>query len=289
MRDDPNLAQNLAIGGTINASTTETYSVVAGDLAHGVLLLCDHAGNAFPEGYGTLGLPEPELKRHIAYDIGAAAVTRHMAAALGAPAILSHYSRLLIDLNRGADDPTLIMRISDGAVVPGNRHLDVAERENRIRLYYRPYHEAVDALLDRGLAIGIPPVVVSIHSFTDNWRGTPRPWHTGILWDKDDRLALPLIKTLSEEAGLVVGDNEPYDGKLKGDCLWQHGTQRGLAHAIIEVRQDLIGKAGGQREWGDRLSRAVRSILAEPASKPSLHRVEHFGSHTDDNQRVKRR
>ncbi len=248
----------------ISGERADAFEIVAGSAGTGVILVCDHAENRFPAEYGTLGLPPHELLRHIAYDIGAAAVTRAIAGALGAPAVLSRYSRLLIDPNRGADDPTLIMRLSDGAIVPGNRHLDAAEREKRINLYYRPYHDAIHRVIDRCLAAGMPPAILSIHSFTEAWKGVPRPWHAAVLWDRDARLARPLLDALGAEGDLVVGDNEPYHGRLEGDCMWQHGTQRGLAHAIVEIRQDLIGDAAGQASWGRRMSRIMSAILDRP-------------------------
>ena len=216
----------------------------------GLLLLCDHARNAIPGDYGTLGLPADQLERHIAYDIGAEASRGILAQKLGAPAICTRFSRLLIDPNRGLDDPTLIMRISDGAVVPGNRHVDAAERDRRVRHYYEPYHLRIDSLIEQCVAAGVPPVLLSVHSFTDSWKGTPRPWHAAILWDRDYRFSVPLLEALRAEAGIAVGENEPYDGKLAGDCMWQHGTRRGLAHTIVEVRQDLIRSAEGQRALG---------------------------------------
>lgn len=247
----------------IAAADTETYEIVAGRAGAGLVLICDHAGNAFPPGYGTLGLPASELDRHIAYDIGAAAVTRRLAAALDCPAVLSRYSRLLIDLNRGDDDPTLIMRISDGAIVPGNRHLDAGEREARIARYYRPYHAAVDAVLDECLAVH-PPALLSLHSFTPVWRGEPRRWHAAVLWDIDGRMARPLLEALGAEPGFVIGDNEPYAGHLVGDTMWQHGTERGLPHGLIEIRQDLIADERGQAEWSDRLARIMRDLARHP-------------------------
>jgi predicted N-formylglutamate amidohydrolase len=243
---------------------TETYTILPGSADAGLLLLCDHASNAFPPGYGTLGMPPEQLKRHIAYDIGAAEVTRTLSAALGAPAILTHYSRLLIDPNRGADDPTLIMRLSDGAVVPGNRHVSAAERERRIRLYHAPYHEAIDRLIDACSATGTPPALLSIHSFTESWRGLPRPWHVGILWDADDRLAAPLLEALDVENDLIVGNNEPYSGRLQGDTMWRHGTGRGLVHALVEIRQDLIREERGQFAWAERLARLMRNLAGRP-------------------------
>lgn len=246
----------------IEARSADTYVILPGRANSGLVLLCDHAGNAFPPEYGTLGLPDSQLKRHIAYDIGAAEVTRRLSVALGAPAVMTRYSRLLIDPNRGEDDPTLIMRLSDGAIVPGNRVISPEEREKRLRLYYRPYHDAIDAVLDRCVATGRIPAILSVHSFTESWKGTPRPWHASAMWGEDVRLAEPLFEALCAENDLIVGANEPYAGQLVGDTLWQHGTRRGLAHAIIEVRQDLIRDEKGQAAWAERLARIMRGLLA---------------------------
>jgi predicted N-formylglutamate amidohydrolase len=265
----------------VGPALTETYEILPGRADAGLLLVCDHADNLFPDGYGTLGLAACELKRHIAYDIGAAEVVRGLARALGVPAVLSRYSRLLIDLNRGADDPTLIMRLSDGAVIPGNRHLDEAEREKRARLYYHPYHRAIDATIDRCLDTGTPPALLSIHSFTESWKGSSRPWHAAVLWDKDPRLAKPLLDALHAENDLIVGDNEPYTGQLEGDCMWQHGTMRGLAHAILEIRQDLIREGTGQANWVTRLERLIRTLLTRPDLQLAFRTVAYHGSHTD--------
>jgi predicted N-formylglutamate amidohydrolase len=261
--------------------TSEAYERLAGALSARVIVLCDHASNALPEGYGTLGLPQAELERHIGYDIGARGVTERLAAALGAPAVVSRYSRLLIDCNRGADDPTLIMRVSDGSIVPGNRTLTADERALRIERFYRPYHTAVDTLIDEALASNIVPVLISMHSFTPVWRGNARPWHAAILWDKDPRIALPLLAALRADPALVVGDNEPYHGALRGDCMWEHGTSRGLPHVLVEIRQDLIASAEGQAAWAERLASALRSILANPALEPDLKAIRYFGSYTD--------
>ena len=254
-------------GPMVDPARTETYTVVAGRADAGLIILCDHADNAFPPGYGTLGLDESQLKRHIAYDIGAAEITRQMARALGVPAVMSHYSRLLIDINRGEDDPTLIMRLSDGAIVPGNRVLTAEEREKRLQLYHRPYHQAVSRVIDTCLATGTTPTILSIHSFTESWKGVSRPWHAGVLWDQDRRFAVPLLEALYAQNDLIVGDNEPYTGRLKGDTMWQHGTSRGLPHAIIEIRQDLIRDLDGQTAWAERLTGLMQSL----AGRPDLH------------------
>jgi predicted N-formylglutamate amidohydrolase len=269
------------VSSQVEPLVTDSYEVIPGRRDAGLLLLCDHAKNAIPADYGTLGLAADQLQRHIAYDIGAEAVTRQVAHLLGAPAISTRFSRLLIDPNRGLDDPTLIMRISDGAVVPGNRHLDAAERERRVRKYYEPYHQRIDSLIEQCVAAGVPPVLLSVHSFTDNWKGVPRPWHAAILWDRDYRFSVPLLEALRAEDGVVVGENEPYDGKLAGDCMWQHGTRRGLAHTILEVRQDLIASPEGQRAWAARIATAVQAVFARADLWEAMHQVQYFGSHTD--------
>jgi predicted N-formylglutamate amidohydrolase len=261
----------------IEAAAAESFEVLAGRADAGLILLCDHAANALPAGYGTLGLPEAQLKRHIAYDIGAAEVTRLLNRALGTPALLTRYSRLLIDPNRGADDPTLIMRLSDGAIVPGNRHIDTMEREKRTELYYRPYHEAISGVIEGCLAAGVPPAILSIHSFTESWKGVSRPWHVSVLWDRDPRLARPLLDLLYAENDMIVGENEPYTGQYQGDTLWQHGTERGLAHAIVEIRQDLIRDAAGQTAWAERFSRLLRALLERPDLQLKFRTVGELG------------
>jgi predicted N-formylglutamate amidohydrolase len=258
---------------------TKPYRLIEGDAGTGLLILCDHAENTIPETYGTLGLRPEDLHRHIAYDLGAAEVAQHLAETLGAPAVLSRFSRLLIDPNRGRDDPTLIMQISDGLIVPGNVGLADEEIDLRIARYYEPYHRAIERAIDTGFAVGKAPVIVSVHSFTQAWKGTPRPWSVGVLWDKDPRLALPLLAALRTIPGIEVGDNAPYSGQLKGDTLYRHGTGRGLAHALIEVRQDLILGSASQAEWAKRLAGVLGQVLSDAGA--ALHAVELHGSFTD--------
>lgn len=249
------------------------YTALPGALDCGVLLLCDHASAALPAEYGDLGLSPDHFKLHIAYDIGAAELTRALAARLGAPALLTTFSRLLIDPNRGADDPTLVMRISDRALIPGNARIDEAEIEKRKRLYWRPYRDAIDAMTGQMRATGMIPAIVSIHSFTPVWRGAPRPRQAGILWDSDDRLPKPLLAGLRAQ-GLTVGDNEPYEGALRGDTMFDHATLPGLASALIEVRQDLIATPEGVAEWTDRLA----PLLAQALETPQTHAIRHYPS-----------
>jgi predicted N-formylglutamate amidohydrolase len=228
------------------------------------LILCDHASAHVPAEYGTLGLAVSEFDRHIAYDIGAREVTLGLADRLGAPALLSRFSRLLIDPNRGMDDPTLVMRIADGAIVPANARADQAEITRRIQRFHGPYHAAIDAAIDRAIAAGRPPALVAIHSFTPRFKSQARPWHATVLWDSDPRLPRPLLEALRGEGGLIVGENVPYSGRLHGDTLYRHGTCRGLAHALLEIRQDIVATPAGAAEWADRLARILDRLAALP-------------------------
>ena len=228
----------------------------------GLLFVCDHASNALPERYGTLGLAAQLFDTHIAYDIGAAEVTRVLADAFHAPAILARWSRLLIDLNRGADDPTLVMKLSDGSVVPGNAGANDAEIAERRAHFHAPYHAAIASEIAAARAGGATPVLVSMHSFTPSWKGKKRPWDVGVLWDRDGRLARPLMARLAE-AGFTVGDNEPYSGELENDCMYKHGTMNGLAHVLIEMRQDLIGSRDAARDFAARLKPILERALAD--------------------------
>jgi predicted N-formylglutamate amidohydrolase len=236
-----------------------------------MLFVCDHAGRAIPAALGRLGLDETALARHIAWDIGVAEVTRALARRFDAPAALSTYSRLVIDCNRRLEHPTSIPAVSDDVAVPANQALTPAARQARAEACFFPYHRAIDGLLERFAQRGVAPVFLSMHSFTPVFQGFERPWHVGVLWDKDPRLPLPLLAALREEPGLVIGDNEPYTGRNRhGYSIPMHAEARGLAHALLEIRQDLIDTRHGVAEWTERLERALRSVLADPA----LHRAE---------------
>lgn len=225
------------------------------------LVTCDHASNAVPRslGGGSLGIPAEDMARHIAWDVGAAGLSRALAQGLDAPVILSAFSRLVIDLNRGEDDPTLIMQLYDGTVIPANRHLDEAERAHRLAAWYHPYHQALAGLAaEQG-----DRVICAVHSFTPGLRGRPpRPWEVGILYSHADaRLALPLIARL-RAAGVVTGDNEPYRGHLDGDSIDRHAIAMGRANVLIELRNDLIGTEAGQALWARRLAPMLQEVLS---------------------------
>jgi predicted N-formylglutamate amidohydrolase len=255
----------------IENQNADAFHRMGGRADAGVVILCDHARNVLPAEYGSLGLAAPEFQRHIAYDIGAEAIATEVARLLDVPAVFSHYSRLLIDINRGLDDPTLVMRLSDGAVIPGNRDVDEREVASRVARFWQPYHSAVAETISACCATGETPVILSLHSMTDRWKGTQRPWDTSILWAEDDRLARPLLDGFAALPGLIVGDNEPYHGRLEGDTMWQHAHGNGLAGAIIEYRQDLVADARGQKTWADRTVALMRGILQR--RRPVLHQV----------------
>lgn len=216
------------------------------------LVTCDHASNLVPDAVngGTLGLSAAEMQRHIAFDLGAAGLTIALADALGAPAILSNFSRLVIDPNRGLDDPTLVMKLYDGTIIPANRYVDETEVTRRRALCYDPYHNALAALAERP---GV--IIVAVHSFTQRLNGrTGRPWEIGVLSAADRRLADPLIAALKAQGGPPVGDNQPYAGHLPGDAVDRHALQHGRPNALLELRQDVIATPEQQANWADRLA-----------------------------------
>ena len=215
-----------------------------------LVLFCDHAGRAFPSSLGELGLGPGQLDQHIAWDIGIAGLGRRLSARLSAPLILANYSRLVIDCNRRPSDPTSIAQESDRTGIPGNRGLTDAERHMRQSEIFQPYHAALAALIRRQSASNASPTILSLHSFTPSMNGLQRPWHVGILWNRDGKVPVPLMRRLAEVPGLCVGDNEPYSGRDEhGYSIKAHAEDLGLPHALIEVRQDLIATDEGEEHW----------------------------------------
>ncbi len=241
------------------------YRIIGQDRPGRWLVTCDHASNRVPDWVagGDLGIAPADMGRHIAYDLGAAEVAARLAAALDSPAILSDFSRLVIDPNRGEDDPTLVMRLYDGTIIPANRHIDGAGIATRVARLYRPYHEAYAALAARRP----DTVIVAVHSFTPCLKGrAPRPWQVGILHSHlDERLSRALIRRLEAEGDLCVGDNEPYHGHLPGDAIDRHALMPGRLNTLIEVRNDLIADSRAQQDWADRLARVLVAALADVA------------------------
>ncbi len=227
------------------------------------LLIADHAGQRVPQALAGLGLAQAELDRHIGWDIGIAGVTRRLSALLDAFAITQTYSRLVIDCNRPHASPTLIAPVSDGTVVPGNQDLSPRQRQQRIDAIFAPYHARIEAELEARKARDRPTLLVMMHSFTPSMNGVERPWHAGVLYHRDTRLAHALLQALRGEPELVVGDNQPYSVSASSDyAVPVHGEGRGLPHVELEIRQDLIADAAGQQAWAERLARLLPALAA---------------------------
>lgn len=227
-----------------------------------LVIICDHASNRVPDGYGDLGLPAAAFERHIAWDIGAAGVSEILARRFNAPAILSTVTRLLIDCNRRLEDPALTPAVSDGTAIPANRDLPPEERAKRWRSYHQPYHAAIAQAIDRKLAGGQEPVVLSIHSMTPSLHGRARPWQIAVCWDGDQRLSAPMLEALRACSGIVVGDNEPYRLDPAEDySVPVHAASRGLKHLQIEFRQDEVADTAGQKRWADLFAGCLERVL----------------------------
>ncbi len=221
-------------------------------------LTCDHAGRRIPRALGDLGLPESERSRHIAWDIGAAAVAHRLSDLLDACLVEQVYSRLVIDCNRDPSVSSSMPEISETTAIPGNAGLGEAERQARVRAVFEPYHRATAEALDKRRDAGRETVLVAVHSFTPVFKGVDRPWHVGVLYNRDDRLARILLDLFAEEGDLVVGDNEPYRVSDATDYgIPVHGERRGIVHVELELRQDLIADEAGQAAWAERLARLL--------------------------------
>ncbi len=228
------------------------------------LVVADHAGNAVPGSLQGLGLEQDVFRQHIAVDIGSRALAARLAELLGSSLVLANYSRLVVDLNRHLDDPTAFIPESDGVIIPGNQNLGAAEKLRRADAIHRPYHSAIDNLIDDFMKQGSLPVIISVHSFTPVLGGVTRPWHIGVLWDKDPRIAGPLLAGLRQNPELLVGDNEPYSGRHPADyTVDHHGEGRGVANVSLEVRQDLLSDKAGVERWSGLLSEALTEILVD--------------------------
>lgn len=224
------------------------------------IITCDHATNTVPDfvAGGSLGLAMSDMERHIAYDIGAMGTALALGAALDCTVVTSNFSRLVIDPNRGTDDPTLIPQLYDGTIIPANRHLTTQDRAQRIATLYQPYHDAIAKL-----AAGRDIAFLSVHSFTPQLVGHPaRPWEIGVLSAQDRRIADPLIAGLTSSLSSPVGDNEPYAGAFPGDALSQHAHGHGRPNVILEIRQDLIATTTDQGRWAQRLAPHLKAALA---------------------------
>lgn len=231
-----------------------------------VLFVCDHSGRAFPERMEQLGVADWVLDKHVAWDIGSGDVAQRLAERFNAPLIRANYSRLVIDTNRPPDDPTLCTPLSEGIAIPGNMDMTAAQRQARIESFFIPYHRAVDEQLAAMQSNGGVPALIAVHSCTPVFAQVVRPWHIGVLWDKDPRIARPLLQQLAAVPGVCVGDNEPYSGRHPHDyTMDHHGEAARIPHVSIEVRQDLIDTEQGATHWAAVLGDALQPILADDA------------------------
>ena len=230
------------------------------------ILTCDHASARMPRRLGTLGLAPADRERHVAWDIGAAAVARRLSRLLDSPLALSGYSRLVVDCNRPLDEPDAFATRSEDVRIEGNEALSADERAGRADAFFWPYHDRVNRLVGSRMAGGRTPVVVSVHSFTPVYHGRARPWHIGALHRWDSRLAGLTMEALRADGALHVGDNEPYSVALGEDyTIPVHAERRGLPYVLLEIRQDLIATDAGQQSWAERLAAVLAGVLADPS------------------------
>lgn len=249
------------------------FSVVNSEGSAPFLLLCDHASRCIPESLGTLGISEPDLERHIAYDIGSHDLAQMISERTDAPLVMARYSRLIVDPNRHPGTPSSIPLASEDVVVPGNHGLSAEDVQQREDEFFWPYHGAVDREIEHFRASGRIPAIVSIHSFTPAFLGFERPWHIGVLWHRDPRIARPLLDRLTADPSICVGDNEPYSARNpEGYTIEAHADQRGYPNVLVEVRQDLIDDWAGVSKWASYLTEALSAVLSEPA----IYRVEMY-------------
>ena len=236
-----------------------------------IVFICEHASNHIPPIYDNLGLDDDLLNLHIAWDIGISEVTKNLSLRLNAPAILASFSRLLIDANRGISQAGLIPEQSDGYKIKSNCNLSEVEREKRINQYYRPFHNKVGVIIQEKAKSEKAPLIINMHSFTPQMNGFNRPWHSGMLWNKDPRVAI-VLKNKLEGRGYCVGDNKPYSGRDLFHTMNIHGDSHGFPHVMIEIRQDEINTAEGVEKW----SRILTKELKDIRNLPEMSKIKHF-------------
>lgn len=246
----------------LNESESPPFKVVNPNGSALLLITCDHAANQVPKNLNCLGLETKFLEQHIAYDIGAKQVAIRVSELFDAPLLLSNYSRLVVDLNRHLDDPSLIPAESDGVEIPGNQNLSDEQRNLRISNIFQPYHDNYSGMVGNLIRQHQRPIILSIHSFTPKFNGFNRPWDFGVLWDNDEMLAKDLIRNFSEYPGRVIGDNQPYHANNpRGYAQIIHARDRGVEMALLETRHDLIKDAAGQNKISDIIYTAIKPIV----------------------------
>lgn len=241
------------------------------------IVICDHSSNYIPSEYNNLGISKNDLDSHRAYDLGASDIANELSKLLSCSLVMANFSRLLIDPNRGKDDPTLIPKISEGKIIKGNMNLSIynndKEKNKRISKFYSPYHKAIDEFINNSLDNRKIPKILSIHSFTPIWKGKEREIDIGILWDRDDRLSKIFLNSLKN---IKLGNNKPYSGRLKNDTLYKHATSNGIPNVLIEFRQDLLKKKHDRLRW----AKKIYNILKENEKSINSFSIKNYGSYT---------
>lgn len=232
------------------------------------LVICDHASNRIPAALGTLGLSKKDREKHIAWDPGTEIIGRYLSEQLDAPAFFSTFSRIVVDVNRGANSAECMREVYDHVTVPGNASLSRTQKKQRIDEIFNPYHKNLAGQVQRFLKKKRVPMIISVHSFTPEMDGYRRPWHIGILWNKEDDIALKLVDNLRRQnPTMIVGENEPYSLKaenLTKNTIGTHAESKGLPYVIVEFRQDLVKTKRDALKWGKIFLDALAPILADP-------------------------
>lgn len=232
------------------------------------VIVCDHASNRVPKALGTMGLKKAELKKHIAWDPGTEDIGYYLSKKMDAALVLANYSRLVVDLNRGEDAPECMRAESDHIRIPANEGLTAAQKKQRIGEIFNPYHKVLGAQLKRHIDKGVAPLLLSLHSFTPEMDGFKRPWHIGVLWNKEEGIAKRLVESLRKNnPDLRIGDNEPYSLKAANvtkNTISTHAEARGLPYVIVEFRQDLVGTKAGARKWAEIFLQSLAPVIADP-------------------------
>ncbi len=257
----PDIGDNYPLIGPGDSPPFTTYN------DHGTakaLLVADHASPFFPASMNQLGLADWVLEKHVACDLGSADLARALADELDAQLVLAGFSRLLVDPNRKLNDHSAFPEISDCIAIPGNIDLSDHDKTLRVQSFFKPYHDKITERIDGFRSRGIVPAVISVHTCTPVFDRVVRPWHIGIMWDQDPRIAVPLIEHFNRIEEICIGDNEPYSGRHPHDfTIDYHAEPDGLPHVGIEVRQDLVQTPEGAHTWASHLATALRIILAD--------------------------
>lgn len=254
----------------VSRQNMSVFEIQNPDSLNRLLFTVDHASQHIPASHNNMGLTDPSLlHRHIAWDIGIEDVTRRLADKLSATAIYARFSRLLLDANRYPEDMALTPAVSDGVLIPDNKNISARDKKQRIETYFKPYHKSIEQLLNMKIETHGLPLLISMHSFTPIMNDFERPWHIGVLWDRDDRIARPMLEILRKNSSLVVGDNDPYSARDPlGYTMSVHGMDRGVPNVAIEIKQDLIDTHQGAEKWAcimaDTISQLLDAVPADP-------------------------